>query len=183
MAKIEQQGTTGQIALSHSAKRQQFDLGREQTRKMIKNKRARHLYLPIRTLKVGRHDKDEVMLHAAFQLLVDFIEEEQPDKYIDWNHDNNHRQAWKEIRSLYRWWTTTRPSRHTPLDDKKLKKPPLRFEKIAGTTCSRLIPPDKKKYAAYYRALHQHTRLEQKWREEDQQNLHRLIEIREFLWT
>ena len=150
---------------------------------MIQNKKAKHLHLPVRTLKVGWHDKDEVMLHAAFQLLVDFIEQEQPDKYIDWSHDTNHRQAWKEIRSLYRWWTTTRPSRRTPLDDKKIVRPPLRFEKIAGTTFSRLLTPDKKKYAAYYQALHQHTCLEQKWREEDQRNLHRLVEIREFLWT
>ena len=80
---------------------------------MIQHKKASHLHLPIRTLKVGWHDKDEVMLHAAFQLLVDFVEQEQPDKYIAWDHDTNHRQAWKEIRSLYRWWTTTRPSRRT----------------------------------------------------------------------
>lgn len=123
------------------------------------------------------------MLHAAFQLLVDFVEQEQPDKYIDWNHDDNHRWAWKEIRALYRWWTTTRPSRGSPLDDKKIAVTPLQLEKIAGTTHSRLVTADKKKYAAYYRALKQYGRLEQKWREEDRRNLHRLVEIREFLWT
>jgi hypothetical protein len=60
---------------------------------------------------------------------------------------------------------------------------PLRFEKIAGTTFHRLATPDKTKYAAYDQALKQHARLEQKWRNEDQRNLHRLIGIREFLWT
>jgi hypothetical protein len=150
---------------------------------MTPHKKAKHVPLLIRTLKAGWHDKDKVMLHAAFQLLVDFVEQEQPDKYIDWSHDRTHRQAWKEIRTLYRWWTTTRPSRRNPLDDKQIARPSLRFEKIAGTTHSRLVPPDKKKYAAYYQALRQHIRLEQKWREEDQRNLHRLVEIREFLWT
>jgi hypothetical protein len=150
---------------------------------MTQNKKANKVHLTIRTLKPGWHDKDEVMLHAVFQLLVDFVEQEHPDKYIDWGHDNAHRQAWKEIRNLYRWWTTTRPSRRDPLDDKKIAKPPLRFEQIAGTTFRRLVTPDKKKYAAYYQTLKQHTRLEQKWREEDQRNLHRLVEIREFLWT
>ncbi len=150
---------------------------------MAQNKKARNMRLVIRTLKAGWHDKDEVMLHATFQLLVDFMEQEQPDKHIDWSHDNEHREAWKEIRALYRWWTTRRPSRHSPLDDKKIAIPPLRFEKIAGTTLSRLVTPDKQKYAVYYRALKQHTRLEQKWREEDQRNLHRLMDIREFLWT
>lgn len=150
---------------------------------MTQNKKARNMHLVIRTLKAGWHDKDEVMLHAAFQLLVDFVEQEQPGKHIDWSHDNDHVQAWKEIRALYRWWTTTRPSRCSPLDDKKIATPPLRFENIAGTTLSRLVTPDKKKYAAYHRALKQHIRLEQKWREEDQRNLHRLVETREFLWT
>jgi len=150
---------------------------------MKQYKKTQSLPLLIRTLKAGWHDKDTVILHAVFQLLVDFVEQEQPDKYIDWNHDSTLKQAWKEIRSLYRWWTTTRPNRRDPLDDKKIVRPPLRFEKIAGTTFSRSVPPDTKKYAAYYRTLKRHARLEQKWREEDQRNLHRLIEIREFLWT
>ncbi|MGB4780936.1 hypothetical protein [Candidatus Methylomirabilis sp.] len=150
---------------------------------MTQNKKARSMHLVIRTLKAGWHDKDEVMLHAAFQLLVDFVEQEQPDKHIDWSHDNDHVQAWKELRALCRWWTKTRPSRRNPLDNKKIAKPPLRFENIAGTTLSRLVTPDKKKYAAYHLALKQHIRLEQKWREEDQRNLHRLVETREFVWT
>ena len=141
------------------------------------------MQLTIRTLRRGWYDKDEVMLHAAFQLLVDFLEQEHPDKHIDWNHDVIHRQAWKEIRDLYRWWKAIRPNRRGPLDDKKIAKPPFRFEKIAGTQLRRLVTPDKKKYAAYYRALKKHARLEQQWHDEDQRNLHRLVEIREFLWT
>jgi hypothetical protein len=34
--------------------------------------------LKITTLDKGWHDKDEVLLHAAFQLLTDFLEQEQP---------------------------------------------------------------------------------------------------------
>ena len=150
---------------------------------MKQNKKSKSVRLTIRTLRAGWHDKDEVMLHAVFQLLADFVEQESPDKHIDWSHDAVHRRAWKEIRDLYQWWTRKRPSRRTPLDDKKITKPPLRFAKAAGTPLRRLVTPDKKRYAAYYRALSQHTRLEQKWRSEDQRNLHRLINIREFLWT
>ena len=150
---------------------------------MAQNRKSKSIRLTVRTLRTGWHDKDEIMLHAAFQLLADFVEEESPAKRIDWNHDAVHRRAWKEIRDLYRWWTRTRPSRRTPLDDKRILKPPMRFEKVAGTKFRRLVTPDKKKYAAYYRALRQDTRLEQKWHSEDQRNLHRLINIREFLWT
>jgi len=40
-------------------------------------------------------------LHAAFQVLVDFIEREHPDRVIDWNADPGHQHAWREIKSLY----------------------------------------------------------------------------------
>lgn len=139
--------------------------------------------LTIPTLGRGWHDRDEILLHAAFQLLVEFIEQEHPDKAIDWNHDDLHRHAWKEIKSLYRWWKEQRPARCSPLDDKKLARPPLMSKKVPGTDFSQVVEPDKKQYAAYYRALKQHARLEAKWYEEDQLNLHRLIEIRGFLWT
>jgi hypothetical protein len=43
--------------------------------------------------------------------------------------------------------------------------------------------PNKKKYARYYQALKEDCKLEMKWLEEDQRNLHRLIDIRLFLWT
>ena len=139
--------------------------------------------LKIHSLDKGWCDKDHVMLHAAFQLLVDFVEKEKPDQIVDWNSHPEHKHAWKEIRSLYKWWTQTRPSRKSPLDDKKLKKPPMRWEKIPGTNNKQLINWDKKEYPEYEKALKKHWRLEIKWEEEDKQNLHRLVDIRGFLWT
>lgn len=139
--------------------------------------------LKIHTLEKGWCDKDHVMLHAVFQLLVDFVEQEKPDQIVDWNSDPVHKQAWKEIRSLYRWWMQTRPARKSPLDEKGLKKPPMRWKKIDGTENRQLVDYDKKKYAAYDGALKKHWQLEKKWDEEDQRNLHRMIEIRQFLWT
>ncbi len=140
-------------------------------------------YLKIHTLEKSWFDKDEVLLHAAFQILIDFVEQEKPDKIVDWNADELHRKAWKEIKSLHNWWRKERPARKSPLDDKKTKHPPLKFEKIAGSDLQRMAGPDKNKYANYYRALEKHWKLERKWEEEDQRNLHRLIDIRKFLWT
>ncbi len=140
-------------------------------------------YLKIKTLEKGWHDKDEVLLHAAFQILTDFIEQETPEEIVDWNSDELHKKAWKEIKSLYKWWKEIRPSRTSPLDEKNLIAPPFKFKKIPGSDLSEMVEPDKKKYAGYYRALEKHRKLETKWNEEDQRNLHRLIEIRGFLWT
>jgi hypothetical protein len=139
--------------------------------------------LKIQSLENGWCDKDYVMLHAVFQILVDFVQQEKPDQTVDWNSDLEHKRAWKEIQSLYRWWINTRPARKNPLDEKGLKKPPMRWKKLPGTDHSQLQDYDKKKYAAYDLALKKHCRLERKWNGEDQKKLHRLIEIRPFLWT
>lgn len=42
---------------------------------------------------------------------------------------------------------------------------------------------DREKYPEYYAALDKSRELENEWHEEDQRNLHRLIEVRPFLWT
>jgi len=140
-------------------------------------------YMKIHTLEKGWCDRDELLLHAPFQLLVDFIEQEKPDRIVDWNADELHRKAWKEIQSLYNWWKKERPARKDPLDDMRIKHPPFTFEKIPGSDLCKRVEPDKKKYANYYRALEEHSKLERKWEEQDQGNLHRLIDIRKFLWT
>jgi len=139
--------------------------------------------LRIHTLEKGWCDKDHVMLHAAFQLLVDFVEKETPGEAIDWTSEPEHKHAWKEIRALYRWWTQTRPARIDPLMRKGLKCPPRRWKKIPGSECRQLLGYDKSKYPEFENALKQHRRLEKRWEEQDQRNFHRLVEIRAFLWT
>ena len=44
-------------------------------------------YLKIHSLEKGWRDRDSIMLHAAFQILVDFVELEEPGKIVDWNSD------------------------------------------------------------------------------------------------
>lgn len=140
--------------------------------------------LKINTLRGGSwHDKNEILLHAAFQLLVDFVEQEQPAKLIDWSADARHRKAWKEIMSLYRWWKKERPMRKNVLDRKNVKWPTYKTEKIPGKDLWKWIEPDRKKYAVYYRLLKLSWRQKDVWATEDQKNLHRLIDIREYLWT
>lgn len=36
-------------------------------------------YLKIHTLEKGWQDRDEIMLHAVFQVLADFLEQEKPE--------------------------------------------------------------------------------------------------------
>ncbi|HLP19716.1 MAG TPA: hypothetical protein VK174_05415 [Chitinophagales bacterium] len=59
--------------------------------------------IKIGSLNDGWHDKDEIMLHACFQLLKDFVEKENLD-IIDWAANAEHEVARKEIQTLYEWW-------------------------------------------------------------------------------
>ena len=133
--------------------------------------------LEITTLEKGWHDKDNVLLHACFQLLTDFMEKEKPGQMIDYNWDSAHRKVWKELNSLYKWWTEIRPNRKDPYD--LIEKNPIprpQREEMGG-------PEVQKKYKRYYSLLNKAGEIEKKWLEEDQKNLHRLIEIRSHLWT
>jgi hypothetical protein len=61
--------------------------------------------LKIDTLDEGWRDKDSVMLHACFQLLKDCIEKENLfNGHTDWEADEKHKMAKKEIEELYNWW-------------------------------------------------------------------------------
>jgi hypothetical protein len=61
--------------------------------------------LKINSLTDSWHDKDEIILHACFQCLVDFIEQELPTAG---EFDND---VWYEIIDLYQWWTVERGKR------------------------------------------------------------------------
>ncbi len=139
--------------------------------------------LKIKTLRKGWHDKDEIILHAVFQLLVDFMEKERPGETVGWKSDDALYKTWKELKYLHKWWKTTRPKRRSPIDDKSIKVPPFKVKKIPGSEYTQMIPPDRKKDPEYSRMMNKHSRLERKWHEEDQRNLHRLIDLRIYLWT
>lgn len=137
-------------------------------------------YLKIHTLEKGQwYDKDCILLHAAFQILVDFVEKERPAEIVEWQHDELHRHAWSEISQLYHWWKKEHPNRHDPLDD--VTGPSL--EELFDSEENVIVFPEREKYPEYYAAMDKSTELENEWHEEDQRNLHRLIDIRPFLWT
>ena len=63
--------------------------------------------LNIKTLNGDWSDKDIIILHACFQLLTDFVEQENAfTGHVDWDSDVEHQSAKQEIQQLYNWWTT-----------------------------------------------------------------------------
>ena len=64
----------------------------------------------IKTLPPTWQDRDRVLLHAAFQILTDFVDREHPFDHFDVMASNN-RDDWEEILRLYAWWTVERPAK------------------------------------------------------------------------
>jgi hypothetical protein len=60
--------------------------------------------LNITTLDGEWCDKDIVLLHACFQLLTDFVEQEISQDTVDWEHNESISIVRKEIDFLYNWW-------------------------------------------------------------------------------
>jgi hypothetical protein len=61
--------------------------------------------LKIESLPNGWRDKDDILLHACFQLLKNFVEQEKEMiVVIDWNALEETKLAKAEIDFLYNWW-------------------------------------------------------------------------------
>jgi len=87
--------------------------------------------LQIDTLEKGWAEWDELMLHAAFQCLVDAIEKDRIDRR-GWSSDKEGRRIWKEIKTLYDWWKA-RPNRvieDDPIEEKAEKEDQKYFHRL-----------------------------------------------------
>ncbi len=76
--------------------------------------------LKIESLPDGWRDKDDVILHACFQLLKDFVEQEKEIiELIDWENTEETQNAKTEIDFLYNWW---KEKNHFEEDFDKIKE-------------------------------------------------------------
>lgn len=75
------------------------------------NKKFRHNELKLDHLRSDVfYDKDLLILHFSFELLVKFVEEElKKDCITNWS-EGARGDAYDEIMSLYRWWISHRYS-------------------------------------------------------------------------
>lgn len=138
--------------------------------------------LVLRALSKGSKwcDKDHVMLYACFQLLVDFLEKERPQAFVDFKHDVKQRNRWKEFKALYRYWKHVRPrmerNKRALLmkwgKSRKTKMVPGHFK---NTVQEVEISADRKTWNLLRKA-------EDKFEKQEEEMLNRLIAIRRHLW-
>lgn len=136
----------------------------------------RHQYNIIRTsLKPGYYDPDTLILYACMDNLKRFFEYKVP--LIEWQSDEGHKKAYDTMKEIYDWWINEFPY----VEDNFTSFPELPEEWGFMAVLS-----DKYKdepLIAEWRAAAAKQRTEEKEaKEKEQEMLHKLIDIRHYLW-
>jgi len=135
-----------------------------------------------RTLSPDYHNPYSVLLHASFEVLVNFIEFERDHGYVDWMATTQHSEFWYEANKLMYWWQNIRPCREDWLDrDYPYPDAPKDCEKTSWVISSKYT--DTPEYKEFSRICKIRSDLELQYEEEETTNLKRLADIRMFLWN
>lgn len=124
----------------------------------------------VKTLPSTWCDRDDLLLHATFQILVDFIENEHEIKSI-WYEDKyctSRASDWIELYGLYSWWKYDYPN---PLHEKTLDKAVALDQKTG------------KNSDEYYQILDLYGEQEEAFEKLTTEKLQKLMELRGYLWT
>ena len=131
----------------------------------------------------GWMDRSEGMLFAVMSMLVDFVEKERAFEVVDWDSDDEHREAAREFREIYLWWTQDRKvehDEHERLADEAYKDFQFNFVPMPDGMQKMETPdetPEQKKSRDDVREAED--RLDQK----DTDMMIRLIRVRGAMWT
>ncbi len=151
--------------------------------------------LKLRYIKSGWIDKDEVLIHAMFEVLCNFLEDEPVEK-ISWKADSKHKNAWNEMQTLYKWWVKRQnreednpilqpniiaPGMKFTPSDKKIYNPITKKEE--NTSIMDFVYKSDKDKKKCNKACDDCTKWEKKCYDEDNKMMNRLIKIRGYIWT
>lgn len=131
----------------------------------------------------GWHDRSELILFANMALLRDFIEKEKAfECHVNWDEEEHHIAAKKEMLTIYDWWTKGRAAEHKKEDEllEAAYPNPFEFEPIPGSSMLRL----KNDETPELRKLRDQCReMEDALEEKDEEMMIRLIKVRGYMWT
>ena len=136
-------------------------------------------------------DKYEVLIHAMFEVLCRFMEDEpKMIKLIKWNYNPKYKHAKAEMDALYKWWKK-RQNREDNSPFNKLRKrkieisPELKKGKEVEPGCFEfsLVHKSPKHKLMWEKVCDEENEFEEQCREEDDDAMKRLIKIHRFMWT
>ncbi len=143
----------------------------------------RYNVVTIKTLDPTWSDVLTKILHVNFQLLVEYIEKEEPFERIDWDATDYHKNAAAEMKELYRWWKEDYPRKEEMFPDGTLLPKSAEGDRIPLWELFGETNQDDPKIVDYKKVLDAANKNEGAWVEEEERQLIRLMKIRMALWT
>lgn len=139
-----------------------------------------HIIKP-KTLEPAYHNEYDLILHASFHVLTEFVEYEEKEGIVDWRGTPEHSEFWDEAHRLVYWWKHIRPYREDWLErDYPYPDGPIGSKKM-------WVLYDKYKHTDEYKEWSRISKIRQKYEKQfeidDESYLIRLTKIRMFLWN
>ena len=137
----------------------------------------RHQYHIVRTrLEPGYYDPDTQIFEATFALLCEYVEKNIKWQTINWESDEPHSEAWKEMNELVHWYKEIYPNREEEFE-KQRPEPRVDFKRSMDEKFK-----DEPDVIAHKEFRNEWWEKEKEWAEEDEAMLIRVIKLRPFLW-
>jgi len=137
-----------------------------------------HIIKP-KTIKPGYHDPRRLIMHTNFHFLSEFVEFEKKYGHVDWQSSSKyHAIAWYEMNSLYNWWKYERPTREEKLPDLHIDVP----EEWGSMWQFNEDYKETDEYRQWRLICNLHNKAEEQFQIDDENNLIRLMKIREYMW-
>jgi hypothetical protein len=156
----------------------------------------RNHVVKLRYLQPGYHDADERLIHSMFEVLCQFMENERPGEIVAWDSDPEHKHAWSEMNTLYKWWKKRQNrSKEDPILQPNIKSPDMKFtptgkkwlnpqtKKEESTSRMDFVHKSTKDKKNWEKACNDSAKWEKKCYDEDGEMMIRLVKIRGYMWT
>ncbi len=138
----------------------------------------RHQYNVLRpkTLEPGYYDPQTRILHACMEDLCRFYEHGAPQ--IDWDAEPYHQHVYKEMTDIYTWWTKEFPTREEEWEKANPSPQDIEWRRLFSNG-KHDNDPD---VIEWKRVADLRRKMDEKWSEDEQDMLIRLMKIRRSLW-
>lgn len=148
---------------------------------LIHKYHPKYKYHIIKTdLKPGYYDPDTRITHSIFSIFSEFMKYNIENKVVNWEADELHSNFWAEANEIYDWLINVRPFREKIFD----KEHP--YPKIPEEIDILELHEEEHKNKPFAIEAKKCTQLnleaKEKWKEEDEEMMIRIIKIRQFLW-
>lgn len=117
-------------------------------------------------------DRDNLLFHTSMEILSEFLEKECSPGIVNWEADEWHSDAMREMRTIYKWYHEEYMGK---LDSGDLFYEPSLLED--PWNFSKPLPPE------YLKMLHMIQYAGEITEAKKKEMLHRLIEVMPYMWT